>query len=109
VPARSVGCEPGSVQSTTLSIEGNLYAVVRGENHRYAFGGSGRYVLSFEEALGLIRRLGFKGTNAQLLRRISQSAIPGVDFADGGASSDFTFTCRQRHRGQHRSVSARRS
>jgi hypothetical protein len=86
------------VQAATLSIEGNLYAVVRGEHDRYAFGGSGPYVLSFREAPALIRKLGFKGTDAQLVRRLSRSAIPGVDFAGGGGSSDFTFTCRGSYR-----------
>ena len=56
LPARgNVGCEQGQVQPTTLSIEGNLYAVVRGEHNRYAFGGRGPYVLSFQEALVLVR------------------------------------------------------
>jgi hypothetical protein len=100
LPARgNVGCEQGQVQPTTLSIEGNLYADVRGEHNRYAFGGSGPYVLSSQEALVLVRKLGFKGTNAQLVRRLSQSTIPGVDFGgSGGSSSDFTFTCRGSYR-----------
>ena len=98
-PAQAnVGCAHGRVQAATLSIEGNLYAVVRGEHDRYAFGGSGPYVLSFGDASALIRKLGFKGTDAQLLRRLSQSAIPGVDFAGGGGSSDFIFTCRGSYR-----------
>jgi hypothetical protein len=76
-----------------LSIDGNLYAVVRAAHNRYAFGGSGPPVRNVPEALGLIRRLGFKGTDEQLLRRLSQTEIPGVDFAGGSGAGDFIFTC----------------
>jgi len=91
-------CALGSAQLTTLSIEGNLYAIVGAADEQYAFGWSGPPVLSFPEALTLIRHLGFKGTDAQLFRRFSRSQIPGVDFADGGGSSAFTFTCRGSYR-----------
>jgi hypothetical protein len=98
-PARDgVRCEHGRVPPTTLSIEGNLYAVVRGEHDRHAFGGSGRPVSTVPEALTLIRKLGFRGTDAELFRRLSRGSIPGVDFADGGAGSDFVFTCRGSYR-----------
>jgi hypothetical protein len=102
-------CTDGRAQPATLSIEGNLYAMVRAADERFAFGWSGKPVLSFPEALTLIRHLGFKGTDAQLLRRLSQSQIPGVDFADGGASSDFIFTCRGSYRATALVRSDRRS
>src|SRR4029079_12199059 len=91
-------CTRGSVQPTTLSIEGNLYAVVRGEKHRYSFGGSGPVVSSVRQALTLVRKLGFKGTDGQLLRRLGAGTIPGVDFAGGSGSSDFILTCRGSYR-----------
>lgn len=91
-------CERGQVSQTTLSIDGNLYAVIRGEHQRYAFGGSGPPVSSVSEALTLIRKLGFGGTNAELFRRLAGSSIPGTDFADGGGSSDFFLTCRGSYR-----------
>jgi hypothetical protein len=102
-------CGHGRAQLTTLSIEGNLYAMVRAADERYAFGWSGPPVLSLPEALTLIRHLGFKGTDAQLFRRLSQSEIPGADFADGGGSSDFTFTCRGSYRATALVRSDRRS
>lgn len=92
------GCEHGRVRPTTLSIEGNLYAVVRGEHHRYVFGGSGPSVSSVGEALGLVRKLRFRGTDAQLASLLSRSAIPGVDYAGGSGSSDFVFMCRGSYR-----------
>jgi hypothetical protein len=96
---REARCAHGRAQQpTTLAIEGNLHAVVRGEHERYTFGWSGKPVLSFPEAFGLVRKLGFRGTNAELARRFSRSTIPGVDFADGGGSSDFFFDCRGSYR-----------
>jgi hypothetical protein len=98
-PARDEArCAHGPAPPTTLSIDGNQYTVVRGEHDRQAFGWSGPPVSSFPEALGLARKLGFRGTNAELVRRFSRSAIPGVDFADGGGSSDFFFACRGSYR-----------
>jgi hypothetical protein len=82
-----VGCGHGQSQPTTLSVDGNLYAVVRGADNRAAFGGSGPPVSSFREALALVRKLGFRGTNAQLLSRLSRSAIRGADFAGGSGST----------------------
>src|SRR5690242_12971315 len=87
VHARVSACAQGRVQPATLSIEGNLYAVVRANERHYAFGGSGPTVSTFAEALTLIRHLGFKGTTAQLLRRLD-GQIPGVTFAGGSGSSD---------------------
>jgi len=87
----------GAAQPATFSIEGNLYAVVRAPGDRFAFGGSGPPVSTFAQALGLVRRLGFKGTDAQLLHRLD-SPIRGASFAGGSGSSDFTFTCRGTYR-----------
>ncbi len=92
------GCEHGQAPRVTLSIDGNLYAVVRGEHDRTLFGASGPPVLSFPQAFRLIRKLGFEGTNAQLLRRLSNGGLPGVAFADGGGSSGFYFTCSGSYR-----------
>jgi hypothetical protein len=79
---------------TTLIIDGNLYAVVRAAQRRYLFGASGRPVLSMPEALRLVRRLGFTGTDAQLFRRLEREGIPGAGYADAGSISNFTFGCQ---------------
>jgi hypothetical protein len=91
------GCSGGRTQPATLSIDGNLYAVIRAPGERFSFGGSGPPVSTFAEALRLVRHLGFKGTNAELLHRLDMP-IPGASFASGSGSSDFTFACRGTYR-----------
>lgn len=96
-PAAAIGTtacvRPGN-GPTTLVADGNLYIVVRSAQRRSLFGGSGRPVLSFREALRLVRALGFTGTDAQLLRRLGRNGIPGATYTDAGSISNFTFGCQ---------------
>ncbi|HEY2374323.1 MAG TPA: hypothetical protein VGH82_17515 [Gaiellaceae bacterium] len=96
-PATAAGttaCARAGSGPTTLVADGNLYVAVRSGQKRYLFGWSDRPVLGFPEALHLIRALGFTGTDAQLLRRLEGSGIPGATFADAGSISNFTLGCR---------------
>ena len=79
---------------TTLVADGNLYVVVRSTRRRYLFGWSGRPVLSYPDALRLVRALGFTGTDAQLLRRLEGSKIPGASYANAGSISNFMLGCQ---------------
>lgn len=88
------GCVHGAGGPTTLIADGNLYVAVRSAQRRYLFGWSDRPVLSFPEALRLLRALGFTGTDAQLLRRLTGSGIPAAIFADAGSIGNFTLGCR---------------
>ncbi|HKU58219.1 MAG TPA: hypothetical protein VJP39_01330 [Gaiellaceae bacterium] len=94
-PAVTTGCvRPADRALTTLTADGNLYVVVRSAQRRYIFGWSDQPVLSIPQALRLARALGFKGTDAQLFRRLSGDAIPGANFSDAGSIGDFTFACQ---------------
>jgi len=95
-PAAAIGttCARSPSGPTTLVADGNLYVAVRSAQRRYLFGASGRPVLSFPEALRLIRALGFTGTDAQLFRRLSGNGIPGATYADAGSISNFTLGCQ---------------
>jgi hypothetical protein len=95
-PARAAAtCANGRAPQTTLFIEGNLYAVVRAQQH-YLFGASGRTVLDFAEALRLIRALGYTNTKttAQVTTLIRRAGVPGATFSDGGGASEFDLDCR---------------
>jgi hypothetical protein len=90
----TASCVRGSGGPTTLVADGNLYVGVRSEQGRYLFGWSDQPVLSFPQALRLVRALGLNGTDAQLVRRLSGNAIPGATYSDAGAIGDFTFACK---------------
>jgi hypothetical protein len=116
-PAAAVGttaCVHTGSGSTTLIADGNLYVDVRSPRGRYLFGWSDQPVLSFPEALRLIRALGFTGTDAQLLRRLEGSGIPGASYADAGSIGNFTLGCRGRYtatalvRSDHGAITATR-
>jgi hypothetical protein len=98
----------------TLIADGNLYVVVRSTQQRYIFGWSDKPVLSIPQALRLVRALGFKGTDAQLFRRLNGDAIPGANYSDAGSIGDFTFACRGTYtatalvRSDHGSITATR-
>jgi len=81
------------MSATTLTIDGNFYAVVRGEHGRFAVGYSGPPVVGFQQSFRLMRKLGFGGTDAELLHQLVAKQLPGSDFADGSGSSDFFLSC----------------
>src|SRR5206468_9127328 len=67
--------------------------MIRSQDGRYLFGWSGRPLLSLEEAVRLIRALGVKGTNRQLLAIALRPEIVGGDYWDGGAIGYFEVRC----------------
>jgi hypothetical protein len=82
-------CDPSSTERTDVLIDGDLYAYVE-QGGRYDFGWSDVPVLSFPEAVGLIRELGLRGTAQQLL---SVPELRGSDFSDEGSYSVFSVRC----------------
>jgi len=116
-PAAAIGaaaCVHAAGGPTTLVADGNLYVGVRSTQGRYLFGWSDQPVLSFPQALHLVRALGLTGTDAQLVRRLSGDAIPGATYTDAGSIGDFAFACRGAYtatavvRSNHGAVSATR-
>jgi hypothetical protein len=82
-------CDPTSTERTDVLIDGDLYAYVQ-RNGRYDFGWSDVPVLSFPEAVGLMRQLGLRGTAQQLL---SKPELRGSDFSDEGSYSVLSVRC----------------
>jgi hypothetical protein len=86
-------CDPANSEATTVIIDGDLYGMVRAQNGRYLFGWSGPPVLSFDEALRLIKALGVKGTREQLFSLILGPGIFGGDYSEGGSIGYFDVHC----------------
>lgn len=89
-------CRPN--QTTTVIIDGELYGMVRAAGPRYVFGWSGKPVLTFDEALRLLRNLGLRGTDRQLFGLVSGAhKIPGATYGVGGSIAYFFLRCRGRY------------
>jgi hypothetical protein len=94
--ASQPACRPN--QTTTVVIDGELYAMVRAPGPRYVFGWSGKPVLTFDEALRLLRKLGLRGTDRQLFGLLSGGRkIPGASYGEGGSIAYFFLRCRGRY------------
>jgi hypothetical protein len=85
----AAACNTTSTERTDVLIDGDLYAYVQRSGH-YTFGWSDVPVLSFPEAVALIRQLGLKGTAQQLL---SLPGLGGSEFSDEGSYSVFSVRC----------------
>jgi hypothetical protein len=89
-------CRPN--ETATVIIDGELYGMVRASGPRYVFGWSGKPVLTIDDALRLLRKLGLRGTDRQLFGLLSGGRkIPGASYGEGGSIAYFFLRCRGRY------------